>query len=71
LFFRARLLREAVACGPESLEVSLFKWNEIPEPDLAFPTTRWALMHYREVAGERAFTVRTNPPGDWGDLVKG
>ena len=69
LFFRARLLKEAVACGPESLEVALFRWDEIPEAELAFPTTRWALAHYREVAGERAFTVRTNPPGDWGDLA--
>lgn len=70
LFFSARLIRPAVACGPESLEVRLFRWDKIPEADLAFPTTRWALMHYREIAGERAFTVRTNPPGDWGDLVR-
>jgi len=40
LFFRARLLNEAVACGPESLEVRLFGWDEIPDEDLAFPTTR-------------------------------
>ena len=70
LFFRARLLKEAVACGPESLEVRLFRWDEIPEPELAFPTTRWALAHYREIAGERTFTVRTNPPGDFGDLAR-
>jgi ADP-ribose pyrophosphatase YjhB (NUDIX family) len=70
LFFRARLLKEAVACGPESLEVRFFGWDEIPDADLAFPTTRWALAHYREIAGERAFTVRTNPPGDFGDLIR-
>lgn len=70
LFFRARLIRPAVACGPESLEVRLFRWDEVPEAELAFSTTRWALAHYREIAGERVFAVRTNPPGDWGDLVK-
>jgi ADP-ribose pyrophosphatase YjhB (NUDIX family) len=71
LFFRARLVKAAVACGPESLEVRLFRWEEIPEAELAFPTTRWAIQHYREVAGAPAFTVRTNPPGDWGDLGRG
>lgn len=70
LFFRARLLKEAVACGPESLEVRLFGWDEIPDADLAFPTTRWALAHYREIAGQREFAVRSNPPGEWGDLVR-
>lgn len=70
LFFRARLLKDAVACGPESLEVRLFRWDEIPDAELAFPTTRWALAHYREIAAERTFSVRTNPPGDWGDLKR-
>jgi ADP-ribose pyrophosphatase YjhB (NUDIX family) len=70
LFFRAHLLKEAVACGPESLEVRFFGWDEIPDADLAFPTTRWALTHYREIAGERTFTVRTNPPGEFGDLTR-
>ena len=70
LFFRAQLLKEAIACGPESLEVRFFGWDEIPDADLAFPTTRWALAHYREIAGERTFTVRTNPPGDFGDLTR-
>jgi ADP-ribose pyrophosphatase YjhB (NUDIX family) len=71
LFFRARLLHEAVACGAESLEVKLFRWGEIPDGELAFPTTRWALAHYREIEAKAEFTVRTNPPGEWGDLVKG
>jgi len=33
-----RLLDEAVAAGPESLEVRLFGWDEIPWDDLAFPS---------------------------------
>lgn len=71
LFFRARLLKEAVACGPESLEVGLFAWNEIPTAELAFPTTHWALGHFREIGDKREFTVRTNPPGEFGDMTKG
>lgn len=70
LFFRARLLNGAIACGPESLEVRLFAWDEIPDAELAFPTTRWALAHYREIAGRNEFAVRGNPPGDFGDLAK-
>jgi len=69
-FFRAKLRTPSFGAGPESLEVKLFRWDEIPDADLAFPTTRWALAHYREIASERVFAVRTNPPGEWGDLPK-
>jgi ADP-ribose pyrophosphatase YjhB (NUDIX family) len=48
LIYRARLLDEAVAAGPESLEVRLFGWDEIPWDDLAFPSVRWALHHEKE-----------------------
>src|SRR5688572_28831491 len=43
LFFRARLLDGTIAAGIESLEARLFAWTELPEDELAFPTTRWAL----------------------------
>lgn len=70
LFFRARLIGEAYGCGPESLDVQLFRWDEIPDAELAFPTTRWALMHFREIGDQAAFAIRGNPPGDFGDLAK-
>ena len=70
LFFRAHLIGEAYGCGPESLDVRLFRWDEIPDAELAFPTTRWALRHFREVADRAEFAVRTNPPGDFGELTK-
>ena len=38
------------------------------EPAFLIPEA--ALAHFREVAGQCAFSVRTNPPGDWGDLAK-
>jgi ADP-ribose pyrophosphatase YjhB (NUDIX family) len=63
LIYRARLLDEAISAGPESLEVRLFAWDEIPWPDLAFPTIRWALLHDHEAQATRDFRTRINPPG--------
>src|SRR6476659_10057454 len=48
LIYRARLVDEAVAAGPESLEVGLFEWDDIQWDDLAFPSVRWALHHEQE-----------------------
>lgn len=62
VFFRARLMNEPAA-GPESLEVGLFGWDDIPWPELAFPTVRWALDHYRETVGKTVFVPFGNPPG--------
>jgi ADP-ribose pyrophosphatase YjhB (NUDIX family) len=67
LIYRARLLSPAVQAGPESAEVGLFRWEEIPWDELAFPSVRWALHHHREVAAEATFTTRTNPPGEHGE----
>jgi len=64
IFYRARLLTDAVAAGPESREVRLFAWDDIPWDDLAFPTVRWALRHHREIGSARDFAPRGNPPGD-------
>ena len=46
LIYRARLLDEAIAAGPESLEVRLFGWDEIPWDELAFSTTESALRDW-------------------------
>jgi ADP-ribose pyrophosphatase YjhB (NUDIX family) len=61
LFFRARLLTETIAAGPESEAVALFRWSEIPWDDLAFPSVGWALHHYREVEGVAEFVPRRAP----------
>ena len=66
VIYRARLLSD-VAAGPESQEVGLFRWDEIQWDDLAFPSVRWALHHYREVRDQAVFSARTNPPGEHGD----
>jgi ADP-ribose pyrophosphatase YjhB (NUDIX family) len=67
VIYRARLLSSDIAAGPESQEVKLFLWNEIPWGELAFPTVHWALHHYREVRDQPVFAARTNPPGEHGD----
>lgn len=46
VFFRAPLVTPDVAAGPESLEVGLFAWEDVPWADLAFPTVAWALRYY-------------------------
>src|SRR5579862_9524057 len=62
LIYRARLTDENVAAGPESLEVGLFGWDEIPWDDIAFPSVRWALGHEQDVQASGDLTPRNNPP---------
>ena len=64
LIYRARLIDEKVAAGPESLEVGLFAWDEIPWDEIAFPSVRWALNHEREARASGDFTPRHAPPTD-------
>ncbi len=67
LIYRARLASPDFAAGPESLEVALFDWEEIPWGELAFPSVHWALNQWRETRGRAEFAPFGNPPGDWGD----
>jgi len=46
VIFRGRFsdpTRPAFSAGPESLEVALFDWANIPWHEIAFPTVHWAL----------------------------
>ena len=67
IIYRATLRTGDFAPGPESLEVALFDWPDLPWQDFAFPSVHWAVTHYKEVVGEAAFQPHTNPPGDLGD----
>ncbi len=67
VIYRALLVSPGFAAGPESAEVELFAWEEIPWDDLAFPSVRWALGHFKEVRGQATFAARSNPPGELGD----
>jgi ADP-ribose pyrophosphatase YjhB (NUDIX family) len=61
IVYRARMLSADHAPGPESLEARLFAWDEVPWRELAFPSVRWALEHYRQVEGRRDFAPFTEP----------
>lgn len=60
IIFRARLLHSDVSPGPESSEVRLFRWDEIPFDELAFPSVRWALEHDRRAGEEPTLMVASN-----------
>ncbi|MCL4143464.1 UNVERIFIED_CONTAM: hypothetical protein GTU68_042653 [Idotea baltica] len=62
VMFRAQL-RSGIAVGPESQEVGLFAWNEIPWKNLAFPTVVWALTHFSQTKGQDGFAPFVNPSG--------
>lgn len=62
LMYRARLVDPAIAAGPESLEVALLAWDEIPWSELAFPSVKWALEHFAAWR-EGAPAPFANPPG--------
>ncbi|MEM1379967.1 MAG: NUDIX hydrolase [Pseudomonadota bacterium] len=62
IMFRARLLNpETIGAGPESEDVMLVPWEDIPWTELAFPTVYWALRHHREVLGKSGFVPFSNP----------
>lgn len=52
------------AAGPESLEVALFAWEDIPWDLLAFPSVHWSLKAWRETAGTPLGAPIGNPADD-------
>lgn len=72
LLYRARLLDEAVAAGPESLEVQLIPWSAIPWDELAFPTVTWVLQRALEVKDSPSPLITvSNPAGALAGLAPG
>jgi ADP-ribose pyrophosphatase YjhB (NUDIX family) len=67
LIYLARLLSAKIAAGPESIEVSLFPWQAIPWNEIAFPSVRWALNHFRASGEVGHYPVQANPPGELGN----
>ena len=61
LMYRATLSAPEFAAGPESLEVKLFLWDDIPWNELAFPSVKWALDHWRETKELKGFSPFTAP----------
>lgn len=61
LIYRAEMLDADHAPGPESLEVALLAWDDIPWRDLAFPSVAWALEAHRRQHGRRDFAPEAAP----------
>ncbi|MBK1662074.1 NUDIX hydrolase [Paracraurococcus ruber] len=64
VIFRAGFETPGFEAGPESLEVRLFAWEEIPWGEIAFPSVHWALRHWRETADRPLGLPAMNPPED-------
>lgn len=62
ILYRARLLDAAVSPGPESLDVRLVGWDEIPWDELAFPSVHWVLRRAMELPATGGWPAVTNPP---------
>lgn len=61
LIYRAEMIDADHAAGPESLEVALLAWDEIPWDDLAFPSVVWALEAQRRSVGRSDFAPEAAP----------
>jgi len=64
LLYRGRLAEPGFAAGPESLDVGLFPWEQIPWQELAFPSVHWALAAWRQGADGPLGAPVTNPLSD-------
>jgi ADP-ribose pyrophosphatase YjhB (NUDIX family) len=67
LIFRARFADAAAPHyrpGPESEEVRLFDWDDIPRADIAFPSVHWSLAAWRDAADRPLAAPSGNPASD-------
>lgn len=58
MIYRARMDSAHFLAGPESLEVRLFSWDQIPWDDLAYPNVRWSLEYARDTRDQLHFPPR-------------
>ena len=60
-----------IEAGPESTDVGLFAWDDIPWAEIAFPSVHWALTQSREVRDRSFIQPFGNPEGATGDKPPG
>lgn len=68
LIYRATVRDGAFDVGEETLELDLFDWDAIPWDEIAFPSVRWALDHWRELGDADVWPPFSNPPGQDGNF---
>ncbi|MEM8800353.1 MAG: NUDIX hydrolase [Pseudomonadota bacterium] len=61
LIYKATLEEPTFSAGPESAEVELFEYEDVPWDDLAFPSVKWALAHARARWTDERFAPFGNP----------
>lgn len=66
MFYRGTLLSPDIAPGPESEEVALMTWEDIPWSELAFPAVYYALQHWHQTKNEEVFAPFSEPE-NWAD----
>lgn len=64
IIYRATLQTPGISAGIESLEVSFFRWEDIPWDHIAFPTVHWALHAWRQAGAGPIGAPAGNPPQD-------
>jgi len=64
LVYRAEMLAPDYAAGPESLDVALISWGELPWDQLAYPNVAWALRQHRAMRGRTGFAPLGIPEQD-------
>lgn len=53
IMHRATMKSSEFKAGTESLEVAMFKWDDIPWDELAFPSIKWTLERFKQIEGQR------------------
>lgn len=64
MIYQATFLKLGYSAGPESLEVKLFGFDEIPWAQIAFPTVHWMLADVQKVLAGDANLPFGNPAGE-------
>ncbi len=66
IIYRARFAQPEpfIEAGEESLEVGLYKLDDLPSDELAFPTVHWAIDAYRRIGDGPLLAPEGNPNHD-------
>jgi ADP-ribose pyrophosphatase YjhB (NUDIX family) len=64
MIYRASLVSPEFSPGQESLDVQLFRFDEIPWNDIAFPTVNWMLADIQKILAGASGMPFGNPSGE-------
>ncbi len=61
IIYKALSTNKVLNPGDETEEAYYFQWNNIPWAEIAFPSVKWALNHFKEVENKEFFIPKSNP----------